>query len=345
MATQIHPRLRELEEEANRAAATETEPSTTDATVLAPEAAEPAPELSVAAEPAQVEASESPALVTTPEPEPEATPEPVFDGYIKLDPRQSLYQQMRQLEQSNDAVRQVLSEYAGRSAKKKFEPQIRALEAKLAEANATVTRLQVAQVEDDPDALAEKLRTDAEFARRYHESRLPKAASNDGAAIEQWAETFEDVFDQVLVAGLPSQRVQDYRQALSNGFFGDLERQTPAVFAKFQNTVLRELQLAQAQQAQQAAARQPAPVARPAPVVAAAPAAPVAPPPPKAAVAPKVNPALSEAQPDLSTGSHGGNSAGRVSAEELRQMTPPERMARWPTAADFERDVRAGLVG
>lgn len=302
---QVHPLLREKEPEpANPDEASveqSPEPVVEEPVVVVPEAGE--------------EASTPQDIVPAPQPEPEP------DWILKLDSR-SLYQDLRRLETERADVRQTLAEFTGRTAKKKYEPQIRALEAKLAAKEQEFIQLQ-AQTMTDED-LAEKLRTDRDFALRYH------AQPEDPSALEEvskWESEFEDTLDMVATR-LNKAREVDYRVALVNGYFGDLDA-NPA-------RALRNMMTAISTETESLRPAAPAPVAE-APAPAATPAVEKAP--AVAAVAPKANPAITEAQPDLSAPSH-GKGGGVVRLSEYRLMSPLEKIERF--GSDLQAAINRG---
>lgn len=300
---QVHPLLREKEPEAASPDEAPVEQS--------PEPVVETPAEAVAT-PGE-EASTPQDIVPAPQPEPEP------DWLLKLDSR-SLYQDLRRLESQREDVRQTLAEFTGRTAKKKYEPQIRALEAKLAAKEQELIQFQARTM--DPEDLAEKLRTDREFALRYH------AEAEDPAALEEvskWETEFEDTLD-VVATRLSKAREVDYRVALVNGHFGDVDANPARALRNMMTAISTETEQLLRSAAPAAVAEVPAPVATPA--VEKAPAA--------VAVAPKANPAITEAQPDLSAPSH-GKGGGAVRLSDYRRMSPLEKIER------FGNDLQAAI--
>jgi len=251
------------------------------------------------------------------------------DPFIKIDSR-NIYQELARLDRENESFRNNLRTFTGRTAKRRYEPQLEQLKAeneslKQAQRQASILAMQ-------PQDIEEKFAKDPEFAREYadaiHAQPIDLAARNEQI---QWQQAIEDVFDAGLNAGLPPQRIEDYRVALSNGHFDAEGLSVPQQFARMQTTMNNEIA---AMQAARATATTAAPVQVEAPTATAT-ATPVA--------AAHVNPALAEASPDLSNSRVNGDS-GVMNWSETRQMSRQEQMARWPNWGDFDRDVASGKI-
>lgn len=263
---------------------------------------------------------------------PEASETPAEeDPYIKIDSR-NIYQELARLDRENEAFRNNLRTFTGRTAKRQYEPQLELLKAenealKLAKKQAEILAMPAQTIE-------ERFAKDPEFARDYadaiHAQPIDIAARNEQI---QWQQAIEDVFDAGLTAGLPPQRVEDYRVALANGHFDAEGLSVPQQFARMQATMNTEIAAMQAARATASTAAAPVQVDAPVATPSTTRVAPVS----------HVNPALAEASPDLSNARINGDT-GVMTWSESRQMSRAEQMARWPNWGDFDRDVAAGKI-
>lgn len=298
--------------------------------------------------------------VTTPEPVVEAPAQVAEDEnqFFKIS-RASLHQDLRRLIDEDADLRNAVNTYSGRKAKREWEAKLKEIEL---ERDAVRLELEKRQIKEmDPEEVERRFRDEPAFARKYAETIHAQAP--DVAVIREaqgWIDAAEDVFESAE-AVLPAGRLDQYRVALGmqpltqegtrfvscpvhqtndHGFFDHDDSGnmlTPQrAFARFQSAISSDT--LKARQSAAAPRPQPAPVAQ----VAAAPAAPVVTAP--VAVAPaRANPKLAEASPDLSTGSAVGSKT-KINLSEVRRMTPPERLARWPDGDSFQAAVQAGLI-
>lgn len=304
--------------------------------------------------------------VVVPDPEPVTTPEPVVEStppvaedetqFIKIS-RASLHQDLRRLIDEDADLRNAVNTYGGRKAKREWEAKLREIEV---ERDAVRLELEKRQIKEmDPEEVERRFRDEPAFARKYAETIHAQAP--DVAVIREaqgWIDAAEDVFESAE-AVLPAGRLDQYRVALGmqpqtqeglrfvscpvhqtndHGFFDHDDAGvmlTPQrAFARFQSALGSDTLKAR----QSAAPRpQPAPVAQVAPAPAALVATAIAPAPARA------NPRLAEASPDLSAGSSVGSKT-KINLSEVRRMSPPERLARWPDGDAFQAAVQAGLI-
>ena len=336
MSADKHPLLQEMEEAAAKAIAAEP--------VVLDDTAE-----SVVSDPE---------TVTTPEPVVEPTPPVAEDEnqFIKIS-RASLHQDLRRLIDEDADLRNAVNTYGGRKAKREWEAKLKEIEV---ERDAIRLELEKRQIKEmDTEEVERRFREEPAFAKKYAETIHAQAP--DVAVVREaqgWIDAAEDVFESAE-AVLPAGRLDQYRVALGmqpltqegmrfvscpvhqtndHGFFDHDEAGnilTPQrAFARFQSALGSD-----ALKARQAAAPRPAPapVAQVAPV----PAAPVATAPAPAVA--RANPRLAEASPDMSAGSSVGSKT-KVNMSEVRRMSPPERLARWPTTEEFQRDLSSGVI-
>ncbi len=248
------------------------------------------------------------------------------DYFIKIDTR-NLYQELQRLDRDNEAFRTNFRTFTGRTAKRQYEPQIETLRAenealRLAQRQQLIREMPAQDIET-------RFASDPEFAREYaeaiHAQPIDLAARNEQIA---WQSAIEDVFDAGLNAGLPPNRVEDYRAALAQGHFDAEGLSIPQQFARMQATMNNEIAEMRTAKAQVQATP---------PVQVAAPTT------PQATPATRVNPALAEATPDLST-ARTNASTGTMTMSEVKNMSRQEKMARWPNYGDFDADVAAGKI-
>lgn len=140
----------------------------------------------------------------------------------------------------------------------------------------------------DDEAINERLRSDPNFARAYHErDAAPPAASRDAL---EFRAVVEDALDAALVAGVPKAEVEKLQEAIASGVF-DRDAEGNPVSAPRGLALIQATVDAMAQKARQP--RQAAP-ARPAPAPTAAT------PEPTPQPAARSNPSLASARPDTS---------------------------------------------
>lgn len=341
-ARQIHPLLRPKEEEPGDA-------SSVEAVVETPAPVEePAPVAELEApvegtsDSGSGEAGES-APVSIPQQD--STPAPVVetDHFLKVD-RRNLYAEIQRLANEDKEFANNFNAAVGRKAAREYKPKLAEREARIAALEGTLRKMEISSM--DEDQIAERLRTDPEFATRYH------AKAADTNAIVQRAR-YEAMADEAISSaeeqGVPAAVVQRYQRALETGWFdyvrdahgNPLQALDPGQsLLAFQRGLMSEaVKLARVN------AILPQ-VTVPATPVAQAPSPPPASPPPPVAAKPAAmpNPALAKASPDLAPASGGAGGRPRVSLEEWHKMTPPERKALYPSLTDFERDLKAGLI-
>lgn len=341
-ARQIHPLLRPKEEEPGDA-------SSEEAVVETPAPAEePAPvaELEVpvgeTGDSGSAEAGES-APVSIPQQD--STPAPVVesDHFLKVD-RRNLYAEIQRLANEDKEFANNFNAAVGRKAAREYKPQLTAKDARIAELEGTLRKMEISSM--DEDQVAERLRTDPDFATRYH------AKPVDTNVIVQRAR-YEAMVDEAIATaeeqGVPAAVVQRYQRSLETGWFDyarDAQGNPLQPLAPEQSILAFQRGLmSEAVKLARVNAILPQ-VAAPAGPVAPAPNPPPASPPPPVAAKPAAmpNPALAKASPDLAPASGGAGGRPRVSLEEWHKMFPPERKALYPNLADFERDLKAGLI-
>jgi hypothetical protein len=308
----MHPRLAELEAEA-AAAATPTTDVETPAEVVAEEAVVP-----------EVQPVEAEARV------------PEEDFYLKLDKRNA-YQSLREIADKDESVKHAISTMVGRKASQQYKPELEALKVELEAAKAEIRRREFEKLSDQE--VSQRFGTDPKFAREYTETLHAQPIDVNAVKQQQQVQAaFYAELDRADANGVPPQRVAQIEQWIVNGQFSRHPNGQPLSaidsYRWLQSVVDQDVNTFRAAQ-QQIVARAPEPaVAAPAPVAAA----------PVEKRAPTPNLKLQEASPDLSASSH--NTDGgiqRISRDDYRRMNPLERMARWQTQGDFEREVKAGL--
>lgn len=310
----MHPRLAELER------------------LEAEAATEPTPDETPVSEVVVADVEPTPVEVT---PVVEAREEE--DHFLKIDKRQP-YQSLRQLAEQEKAVKDAIETMVGRKSKAKYAPELEALKAERDALLAEKKRLEFQKLTDAE--VSQRFGADPQFAKEYTEAVHAKPV--DVEAIRQANEIramFHQDIERAESAGVAPERVAQIENWLASGAFDKHQGQvlTPIQsYRWFRDVIDQDIRMFQG--SIQPAARTPeTAVAAQAPVaVAPAPAV-------EEKRAPTPNLRLQEASPDLSASSHASGGIQRMSREEWRRMTPPERHMRWPVPGDFEREVNAGL--
>ena len=308
MDSQMHPLLREIEEQEASAPEAVPSPETPDGPV--------APEAEVAAP-----AEES----NQPEPE----------DFIKIS-RKAIYADLARLSEEDKEFQNNLNSLVGRKARREYKPKIDEMEAELAQfrAQAALAARQVT----DPEALKERLLRDPEFRRQYDAPIPDPDALRLQASLER---SVDAIFDGVADV-LPEDIQSKYREAITSGHY-DIQRDVneQPVLVNGQPLLLTPTEaLAQVANAVNRYARwhvgQRA-AAAPAPAPAQAVSASVA-----VAERPVANPALAAVTPDLSPAGGGAGGQRRMSVAEYERLTPPQQIALYPRAEELERALSSG---
>lgn len=338
MSDSYHPRLAEIEQKLNEPIQPPAEEpddgQETQAPVadVQPEAVQPP----VAEQEAEVDASvgqeqqgEPVEIPTNPQPDDS-------QFYVKLDKR-SLYSELRRLDQDPETS-DTFRSFVGRKMKREYEGQLELLRAERDALNAQLeserTQREIATMlaEEGEAAVQERLRTDRDFAQRYHNTGQQTIDLDSVRSQVQLSGTVENMFEEALGGGLPLQRIQQYQAAIEQGYFDyPRDAQGNATGGALDPTqsllwIQRSLQnevMAYRAAAMQQAQRQAPPQAAPPP-----------PPPPQAAAPvperkPAANPALRGKGPDVSSGSS-GSLGGQMTVDEYKRLTPPEKLERFP---------------
>lgn len=257
-------------------------------------------------------------------------PEPVR-RVIDLD-AETLYSDIQRYQREDPRFANVFNSAVGRKAAQQYQPQLTKLQADLARATNRLEQLETQGMSEDD--LKDRLLKDEGFRQTF--GNKPKVAPE---AIEMQGQ-FQSAIamaEEAVVGVLPPERIQVIQQALYNGAFDAVRDQ--------QGNVVRQLSPQESltwyssalhQEAQQRAIK---PLAPP-------------PPPPVAAAAkteeptiapPKANTRLAELSPDLTTGSP-QTGAPRMSRTDYQALTPPQRIALFPNAGDYESARQRGDI-
>lgn len=297
---------------------------------------------------AEAEANPTPAeeVITPSEPvaEAEATPEvpspeaearePEEDFFLKVDKRNP-YQSLREIAAQEKAVNDAIETMAGRRGKARYGPELESLRAERDALKAEIKRRDYEKLTGEE--VTKRFGTDAEFAQDYAQAVHAKPV--DTMAIEQALRlktAFNADLENAERAGVPIEKLTLVENWVNAGAFD----KTPEgrvlnpieSYRWFREVVDNEIAAARIVTAPQLS-RAPEPQAAAAPVEVA----------PVEKRVPTPNPKLQEASPDLSASSHPSGGIQRISRDEYQRMNPMERMSRWPTASDFQREVNAGL--
>lgn len=261
--------------------------------------------------------------------------EPEEDYFLQLDKRNP-YQSLRDLATREKAVNDAIETMAGRRGKARYGPELDALRAERDALKAEIKHRDYEKLTGEE--VTRRFGEDSEFAHEYTD--LVHRKQVDPAAIHQEAQEKVVYNNDLLFAeqqGVPLDNLAKIENWVQTGAFKrhpDGRPMSPLdSYRWFREVVENEINAARivtASQQQQRVAVQNPPAA-PAPVAAAE------------KRTPTPNPKLQEASPDLSASSHSPSGIQRMSREEWHNMNPIERMQRWPSASDFQREVNAGL--
>lgn len=314
---QVHPRLRELAEEAAAEAQEQT---------ATPEEETPA-----------VTEAEAPA-----EPSAQAEARPESDNFYRLE-KARLYEEIARLDREDPVFRENVRTFGGRKTKREMESEVTVLKAEL-EALKLQQRQQAFKAMD-PEDIEQRFSTDPEFAQQYTATLHGKPVDVDAQReVVAWTNRFETLVDEFVEGGAVPKQWGDQTMAwLREGKFDrDPQGRPLDPFGSYE-AVRRYLSTASNVYRSQRAAPPANPAQAPtrAPV-AAAPQQQASVAPEATKAAPQPNRKLADAAPDMSNGSHGGGARRGMALEDYKRMNPREKMA---YAADgLESAISSGLV-
>jgi hypothetical protein len=259
-----------------------------------------------------------------------------FEGKYVLS-KDNPYQDMLRLSAEDENFRNHLNTYAGRTAKRKYEPEIETLKAELEAARFENMRAKFQAMK--PEDIERQFASDPKFAEDYAKAVHGKAVDIEAVRSTIAARSqFERDLERAEDTGVLPARLKEVRGWVESGAFdkdATGRKLTPLEsYAWFKGIVDGDIEATRKWRAEQAQAATPAPrTETPSTTAAAAP----------ERVVPQANARLSEATPDLSqAATSSGNEI--ITHEQYRQMTRAEMMAKWPNDGDFKRDVQAGRV-
>lgn len=265
---------------------------------------------------------------------------PPEDTTIKID-RTNLYQELRRLAEDPE-LGEVVKTFAGRTAKRQktdvLEAQLKALQQEN-EALKFAHEMVKLKSEKGDEEIQRRLVEDPEFARKYH-AKPEQVDIGQIEAASQVRERIDDAIDYAMSAGVPYQRIMQYRQAIDNGYFdyprdaqgrptSDQPLDASESLFRFNNAIRSEADFIKAQRTLNPPKLVQTNVAPSTP--------------PAAAVEekkPEANPALAMGGPDLSSGQ--GRSPGSMTMSEYTQLNPSERIERFPEG--LEAAIASGKV-
>ena len=317
MSVQVHPRLRELEEEAAAEAKEQTATPETE-------------------NPAATEA-EAPA---TPAAQEEARPE--SDNFYRLE-RARLYEEIARLDRDDPVFRENVRTFGGRKTKREMESEVSVLRAEL-----EALKLQQRQAQFramDPEDIEQRFSTDPEFAKQYAETVHGKPVDVDAQReVVAWTNRFEGLIDEFVENGhVPKQWGDQTMAWLREGKFDrDAQGRPLDPFGSYEQVRRYLTVAANTHRSSRAPAATPPAQAVPRAPVSQAPQQAVAEAPVAAKPSPQPNMKLADAAPDMSNGSHGGGSRRGMALSDYSRMSPPEKIA---YAGDgLESAISSGLV-
>lgn len=287
---------------------------------------------------AEEQVPEQEALVATPAEEaiPENAEDQVADDdsyYIRLDKRR-LRQEFQRLQEEEKDVANILNTMVGNKAAQKYRPKIDELEAERASLQAQLRQLQYGSM--PPDQLKERLLRDPEFARQYHTPTPDPDALRQKHAVDR---AFDQMYSSVEDHVSPEE-MQKFRDAAIGGWYDhqrDENGQPVRALSPVESLAAMQADISRFALAK---VKNTAGIVAPPEVSAARP--PVTAPPTRAPA--QANPRLATASPDLTPSSGASKGGVRMKLSEYNQLSPPQRIALYPSTEDFERARKSGEI-
>jgi len=271
-----------------------------------------------------------------PQDEPEvAEQEEDESKYLVTFDRRKAGKAFEQWQKEDPELANSLNSWVGQKARREWKPKLDQVELELAEVRAQFHQAQMRTMTQEQ--VKDRLLNDPQFRQNFGQVPDPQALAQQ-KALERAIETSQEAVADVLAAD----ELSGFRKSLEGGWY-DFERDEagkPLRALPVEESLARyNRDLMQAAMAKRQGAVAPPPTR------------PSGPPPPPT-IAPPVaekpkaapNPKLAQVSPDLSPPSSGGTGATRMSLSEYKAMNWSQRMAMFPTNADYEKARKSGLI-
>lgn len=249
---------------------------------------------------------------------------------IDLD-AEDLYQQIVRYRSEDPRFANVYNTDVGRKAAKDYQPRITKLEADNARLQ---TRLREIEAQGmDEEAIKERLLNDPGFRRTYGE-----APGVDANLIEMRGQLQAAIARVEEGVSLEPAQLQQFQAMLYRGDFDAERDQAGRVIRQLSPNETIAWYSSYLHQQERAATKPPAPQPQEAPVAEVE-----VPQEEPAKPAPKPNTRLAQLNPDLTPASTSTGPA-KMALSEYQKLSPPQRIAMFPTGAEYEEARRNGTI-